>query len=237
MEEEFSGANYPAAAIAKAKRSKRLRPPPSSSTSSTSGGGEIISPYSLVSSSTNEEDEDMANCLILLAHGAGGRSSPAGGGHVQLRTSEISDGSYECKSCSRSFLSFQALGGHRNFHKKPKSPLSAPPPLPPSPEKFGAVVGSRLMKNRSKIHECSLCGSKFGSGQALGGHMRRHRSETTVAAKKDSPEKKTGAVLELDLNLPAPPAEDRRDEESDQLSSNERRRLVFSAASLVDCRY
>jgi len=28
----------------------------------------------------------------------------------------------------------------------------------------------------NKVPECSVCGAKFSSGQALGGHMRRHRT-------------------------------------------------------------
>lgn len=61
---------------------------------------------------------------------------------------------FECKTCNRKFSSFQALGGHRASHKRPKLEDSS--------------VG------KPKIHECSICGLGFSLGQALGGHMRKH---------------------------------------------------------------
>ncbi|EPS71955.1 hypothetical protein M569_02805, partial [Genlisea aurea] len=65
-----------------------------------------------------------------------------------------------CKTCDRSFPSFQALGGHRTTHKK----------AAPAPEEV-AIVSLRNWR----LHVCSICGVGFASGQALGGHMRRHR--------------------------------------------------------------
>ncbi|CAL4913849.1 unnamed protein product [Urochloa decumbens] len=69
---------------------------------------------------------------------------------------------FECKTCNRTFPSFQALGGHRASHKKPRladggAGAAAEPPKP-------------------KVHGCSICGLEFAIGQALGGHMRRHRA-------------------------------------------------------------
>ncbi|KAL1195843.1 Zinc finger protein ZAT18 [Cardamine amara subsp. amara] len=69
---------------------------------------------------------------------------------------------FECKTCNRKFDSFQALGGHRASHKKPK--LS---------------VDQEQVKHRNNeinVHKCSICGQMFGTGQALGGHMRKHRA-------------------------------------------------------------
>ncbi|WVZ08538.1 hypothetical protein V8G54_021884 [Vigna mungo] len=63
---------------------------------------------------------------------------------------------FECKTCNRQFPSFQALGGHRASHKKPRLMPDSPP--------------------KPKTHECSICGLEFAIGQALGGHMRRHRA-------------------------------------------------------------
>ncbi|KAG6434238.1 hypothetical protein SASPL_105861 [Salvia splendens] len=94
-----------------------------------------------------EDIHTMANCLMLLS-GSGG-----GGGEINRV--------FECKTCNRQFPSFQALGGHRASHKKPRlgDDREASPPKP-------------------KTHECAICGLEFPIGQALGGHMRRHRSET-----------------------------------------------------------
>ncbi|KAK4777005.1 hypothetical protein SAY86_005693 [Trapa natans] len=139
---------------------------------------------------------------------------------------------YQCKTCDRTFPSFQALGGHRASHKKPKNtpnshhhnsggsfidPLSSPSRsslekkqiftiLPSSSDdeegqfrrysSLSLQLGSNhnikpppsifnhsnhnnlknLNNGGSKVHECSICGAEFMSGQALGGHMRRHRT-------------------------------------------------------------
>ncbi|KAK6141725.1 hypothetical protein DH2020_024527 [Rehmannia glutinosa] len=285
--EEFSGSTDQL--IVKGKRSKRLRS--SSSTSSSGGGcgfgggGGEFNFNSMVSSPTSststEEDEDMANCLILLARGGF-----SGETEEEIKRSENKFSSrkftematttngkvgiyvYECKTCSRTFPSFQALGGHRASHKKPKptadfdpkkSPPAAPPPddldderksttpdaiAPPPPTQ--SLNKSFHAENKSKIHECSICGSEFASGQALGGHMRRHRSATnsnTARSANDSSSndvgEKTRNMLELDLNLPAPPEDDRdrRETKFHQFASNPQPRLVFSAAALVDCHY
>ncbi|KAK4482666.1 hypothetical protein RD792_009831 [Penstemon davidsonii] len=230
--EEFSSSTD--RIIVKRKRTKRPRPSTSSATSS-------------ISTSTEEDDDMAANCLILLARG--GTAPP----HAQEKkftsrkftemTTTTKEGKvgiyvYECKTCNRSFPSFQALGGHRASHKKPKpAPCAAAgersPPcdqeevisLPPLSHK-----SFHLENNKNKIHECSICGSEFGSGQALGGHMRRHRSGVVATNNNtmsyDVSEKER-SIFALDLNLPAPP-EDERPERS----------FVFSAAAtMVDCHY
>lgn len=71
---------------------------------------------------------------------------------------------FECKTCKRQFPSFQALGGHRASHKKPRTG---------SDDCTDQAGGAAFAK--PKVHECSICGLEFTIGQALGGHMRRHR--------------------------------------------------------------
>ncbi|WOH02217.1 hypothetical protein DCAR_0521606 [Daucus carota subsp. sativus] len=100
---------------------------------------------------SREDEQTMANCLMLLSQFGKSQSDLISAGRV-----------YECKTCNRQFPSFQALGGHRASHKKPK--LMAGDLLQQVPEK-------------PKTHECSICGAEFAFGQALGGHMRRHRAE------------------------------------------------------------
>ncbi|CAI9092463.1 OLC1v1027703C1 [Oldenlandia corymbosa var. corymbosa] len=109
----------------------------------------------------------MANCLMLLSGATGDfevlnniTNVSNNAGH-HLSPSRV----FECKTCNRQFPSFQALGGHRASHKKPKlgGDLSLQSHVATSPPK-------------PKTHECSICGQEFAVGQALGGHMRRHRA-------------------------------------------------------------
>ncbi|XP_071734897.1 zinc finger protein ZAT5-like [Rutidosis leptorrhynchoides] len=218
-------------------------------------------------SSDNEKDEDMANCLIMLAESVSPIKKNKLDHHKTdtlkiRRLNEItttttttrpnsSFHNYECKTCNRAFSTFQALGGHRASHKKPKlrnedTNSIAPMKLDLSEEdqmelvmadheenkfimrnnKFSYPASDVLQerhKNKTvKVHECSICGSEFFSGQALGGHMRRHRtippSTTQITAKSH--------VLSLDLNLPPP-----------EVMEDVHSRIVFSAVSVVDCHY
>lgn len=93
----------------------------------------------------------MANCLVLL-------SRPAAAGDAE--NTPPSGWEFECKTCKKKFKSFQALGGHRASHKRPKIDLQ----------------NLKENVNIKKRHECSVCGLEFSLGQALGGHMRKHRA-------------------------------------------------------------
>nr|QGH83509.1 zinc finger transcription factor [Diospyros kaki] len=142
----------------------------------------------VLSAAAGDITTTMANYLLLLARG---------GGDFQPLVAAAASPSrvFECKTCSRQFPSFQALGGHRASHKKPRltegemslSFQSSPPP-PPKP----------------KSHECSICGLEFSIGQALGGHMRKHRGSTAAAAataaaagSDDDDDRGEGTVLSL----------------------------------------
>lgn len=200
----------------------------SSVISDLSAGSSVHHYLTLTSSefkqSMEEEEEYMANCLILLAKG-----------RDQAGAAEF----YRCKTCNKSFSSFQALGGHRASHKKPiikPLPTTAEDenPLAENKEKrvdrtiLSLKIRSRSLAlgggalNRSRVHECSICGAEFASGQALGGHMRRHKPLPPLensSRSKSQEEKKPGKMLVLDLNLPAP------------------EELVFSATPLINCHY
>ncbi|KAL5207794.1 hypothetical protein ABZP36_032229 [Zizania latifolia] len=282
-----------AAGVVKRKRTKRPRHHQAASPSTSS-------------ESTTTEEEDMAHCLILLAQGGAVESKPSLApppaaapppvvkserytSRKYTEAATTADGVragfyvYECKTCNKCFPTFQALGGHRASHKKPrlagadeenvnsnanassntivmsKPPMTTASPPPPPPQVVPAVPdvttvlilnnGAGLI-NKLRVHECSICGAEFGSGQALGGHMRRHRplhaperAVTTITADTKK-EGSTSINLELDLNLPAP-----SDEESVSLPppppvllglgqfDDGKKHLLFTAsAGLVDSR-
>ncbi|XP_057778751.1 zinc finger protein ZAT12-like [Salvia miltiorrhiza] len=153
-----------------------------------------------------DDIQSMANCLMLL-------SGSRGGG-------EITNRMFECKTCNRRFPSFQALGGHRASHKKPR---------------LAAAGDDQLLREASppkpKAHECAICGLEFPIGQALGGHMRRHRS-ANGQKRLPSPElslspplapivKKSNSTRALCLDL--------------NLTPSENKFLFGNAAPAVDC--
>ncbi|XP_040993307.1 zinc finger protein ZAT5-like [Juglans microcarpa x Juglans regia] len=248
-----------------------------------SGGG--FGSYGSVSSGTtsedvydstddHQEDEDMANCLILLAQGDAPRRPLQWNDPMERfgvrKFSETATGKggfyvHQCKTCNRTFPSFQALGGHRASHKKPKAMVGQEirkAPITPfteypeearfkrnssSPSKPLQTANIKGMHgNKAKIHECSICGLEFMSGQALGGHMRRHRPASTssqVAMSIDAisttmedsqhVEVKPRNILSLDLNLPAP----EEDQTMLKLTTAQQSLVLISSPVLVDCHY
>ncbi|CAF2282946.1 unnamed protein product [Brassica rapa] len=245
----------------------------SSSSAGDGGGGRAVSDEynSAVSSPVTttdctEEEEDMAICLIMLARGAALSPDLKNSRKADKTFSPAENSSffvYECKTCSRTFSSFQALGGHRASHKKPRVSIEEKTKLPLMQAKssgseegqknnfkvFGsslALLSSNIIISKAnKVHECSICGSEFTSGQALGGHMRRHRTATTAVipvatteVSRNSTEEETENLssyieqrkyLPLDLNLPAP---------EDDLRESKFQGIVFSTTpALIDCHY
>ncbi|KAE8690042.1 Ankyrin repeat family protein isoform 1 [Hibiscus syriacus] len=275
--------------IIKGKRSKRPRQlsplslamdsSPTMTATSSSGGESgrngddwrgFVSPATSVElAESTEEDEDMANCLILLARGQTIKSTPQPVSMVTTSKTVIGIDVHRCKTCNRCFSSFQALGGHRASHKKPRVVNNEEnnkgmmfvsedvhQPFNNMNTTLSLLITNKPVlghNSKPKVHECSMCGAEFSSGQALGGHMRRHRTInnvpiTTPTATKTSigtrilrPESedksnKSTTVLQLDLNLPAP-EDDLQRETKLPLASKQEKLLLFSASSLVDCHY
>ena len=121
---------------------------------------------------SRSEESDMAvNGLMLL--------SKLGEVTESKTNSSAGNRVFTCKTCNREFPSFQALGGHRASHKKlPK--LSSTSSASSTSEEGSLAAPTSPPK--PKTHECSICGLEFAIGQALGGHMRRHRQQIADAA-------------------------------------------------------
>ncbi|XP_050367687.1 zinc finger protein ZAT12-like [Argentina anserina] len=146
-----------------------------------------------------QQTEDLVSCLMLL--------SKIDRNHSSSIQKPISSGRvFACKTCNREFSSFQALGGHRASHNKPKLDGGEGEIL---------QLGQPSSPAKPKKHECPICGMEFSIGQALGGHMRRHRDvmmssaaerirAAAIPVLKKSNSSKRVSCLNLDLNL-APP--------------------------------
>ncbi|KAK1419605.1 hypothetical protein QVD17_28817 [Tagetes erecta] len=151
-------------------------------------------PHSLMKRSREAAELDatitnMANCLMQLSSG------PYSNESYDSTTGRV----FECKTCNRQFPSFQALGGHRASHKKPRIKNDG-----------DLTHGTKLVPVKPKSHECSICGLEFSVGQALGGHMRRHRATTTNESQSFVPVDTSSSIVKkvnarrvfgLDLNL------------------------------------
>ncbi|KAF8716956.1 hypothetical protein HU200_026060 [Digitaria exilis] len=103
---------------------------------------------------------------------------PAASSSPASRRAMAAEGVFECKTCSKRFSSFQALGGHRTSHTRLQARM-----LSDAAAGGGASAAER---DRARVHECALCGLEFSMGQALGGHMRRHRGEAPPGASSSS---------------------------------------------------
>ncbi|KAH0861591.1 hypothetical protein HID58_089852, partial [Brassica napus] len=164
-------------------------------TSSSSSASWSSNNNATLKAEEDEEEQEIANCLILLSQGhslplpnheANNNNTYRFSSRRFLETSSSNGGDkagyyvYQCKTCDRTFPSFQALGGHRASHKKPKATLSSYSNIDVKKNIYESNAVSLAGSN--KVHECGVCGAEFTSGQALGGHMRRHRGAVVIAA-------------------------------------------------------
>ncbi|KAL8061398.1 hypothetical protein ABFX02_02G083800 [Erythranthe guttata] len=121
-----------------------------------------------------------------------------------------------CVDCGKGFNSYQALGGHKATCRLKPTTVAAidinPYVVIPT---VAAKYNSGMNRSGYKLHECEICHKTFTSGQALGGHKRRHYEGVIGAGSKKS--RKTSSnggaasqkmIRDFDLNLPPPPDQD-----------------------------
>ncbi|GLJ39234.1 hypothetical protein SUGI_0800380 [Cryptomeria japonica] len=205
--------------MARGERSKRPRP-----CYSASEEDHVF--WSSLSETEAEEEEEKqqlaAYSLMMIAHAHGIRSSgkvrlsgpskrkfesledfEAECPEIQGIVKQESEKRYHCKTCSKKFMSFQALGGHRaSCHNKTRILQGQAGGFD-----YENVAASPV---KERLHICPICDRVFTSGQALGGHKRTHTtpstsiSHTTVAPLASSSISTTKSENQLDLNMPAP---------------------------------
>ncbi|XP_047071949.1 zinc finger protein ZAT8-like isoform X2 [Lolium rigidum] len=88
------------------------------------------------------------------------------------------EGDFVCKTCGRAFATFQALGGHRTSHLRGRHGLELGVGV-------ARAIREKKQSEEKQQHECHVCGLGFEMGQALGGHMRRHREEMALSGGGD----------------------------------------------------
>ncbi|KMZ61436.1 hypothetical protein ZOSMA_52G00860 [Zostera marina] len=118
---------------------------------------------------------------------------------------------HKCNKCNKSFSSHQALGGHMaSHHRKITTGLGSGDILHssvPTSVPSATVIPKVSFSKEQKAHRCSVCSKVFPSGQALGGHKRRHYDGgvSTSRVTGDSGHnnnKSMGVVFDIDLNIP-----------------------------------
>ncbi|WOH04801.1 hypothetical protein DCAR_0624213 [Daucus carota subsp. sativus] len=167
------------------------------------------------------EEEYLALCLIMLARG-GAAASPTPI-HRQEPREVLSDNhdanTYKCGVCNKAFSSYQALGGHKASHRKTLA-TAAEDKNNNSANSNGTLTTNLGLNPSGRAHVCAICHRSFPTGQALGGHKRRHYegninataasgSAATVVSSSSVPAGSTqNRGFDFDLNLPASPEED-----------------------------
>ncbi|KAJ9159427.1 hypothetical protein P3X46_024935 [Hevea brasiliensis] len=168
------------------------------------------------SESPPTEDEYLALCLIMLARGGGKEASSSSPPPPKPPALTLS---YKCTVCDKVFPSYQALGGHKASHKKSSSETATVTANHNPSSSSTSTATANTASGRT--HECSICHKSFPTGQALGGHKRRHyegpigggnnNSSSAVASSEggasqsQSQSQSRGGGFEFDLNVPAMP--------------------------------
>lgn len=237
-DEEFRNLSFEK--YVKKKRSKRPGSASCSPPRPENSSSEDDSPSSL---EERCKEEYLALCLIMLARGGDGKNVASSSAANDKNVASSSTGfktenqetepslpvaqSYKCSVCNKAFSSYQALGGHKASHRK----LSAAVSDDEKPSTSAAAPGNApyvsALNPSGRAHVCSICNKSFPTGQALGGHKRRHYEGTIgghavghggvsatatasgsgVTCSDGGGASPSHAALGIDLNVPAPELE------------------------------
>uniref|UniRef100_A0A0D9XVN6 C2H2-type domain-containing protein n=1 Tax=Leersia perrieri TaxID=77586 RepID=A0A0D9XVN6_9ORYZ len=128
----------------------------------------------VATNSTNNSTRSPVKLMLVLTLSPASKViGKGGGGGGNCRRVQLDHGGeFQCRTCGRRFATFQALGGHRTSHKRPRVRADGLDLLLGArPGKIAGAAASSAVA----VHRCDMCGKVFATGQALGGHMRRHR--------------------------------------------------------------
>nr|BAA05077.1 zinc-finger DNA binding protein [Petunia x hybrida] len=141
------------------------------------------------------EEEYLALCLIMLARSGNGTTPGSTDTTITTTISkepekknreltpvhQETEQSYKCSVCDKSFSSYQALGGHKASHRKITTIATTAllddnnnNPTTSNSTSGNVVNNISALNPSGRSHVCSICHKAFPTGQALGGHKRRH---------------------------------------------------------------
>ncbi|KAI3448176.1 hypothetical protein Pfo_004841 [Paulownia fortunei] len=166
------------------------------------GGPHGVDSWRVAKRSKRVSDEEyLAGCLVLLARSGGDPSTSAANPttiseYTPTTTSPAAvdakkptgispltahpsaqKNCYKCSVCEKAFPSYQALGGHKASHRN-RPPAGATdhrkPSTSTSTDTTDASNHTSGPNPTGRFHKCSICHKNFPTGQALGGHKRKH---------------------------------------------------------------
>jgi hypothetical protein len=155
------------------------------------------------------EEEYLALCLIMLARGKTNahdfKPLPVIASSVD-NNNNSNKHSYKCSVCNKEFSSYQALGGHKASHRK-NSTAGGDEQSTSSAATTTSSANTAVGNGGVRSHECSICHKSFPTGQALGGHKRRHYEGVVGGSGAAVTVSEVGSThtRDFDLNIPAFP--------------------------------